>query len=85
MPSYKEFNPATLYLVTFGFFVGVMFGDIGHMLLGVGVMLYLRPNKWWWTIIFWMGYCGLIYNEFFGLNFGLFSSCYSITDSGAEL
>lgn len=55
-----------------------MFGDVGHMLLGVGVMLYLKPNKWWWTLIFWMGYCGLIYDEFFGLNLGLFDSCYTI-------
>lgn len=85
VPSYKEFNPATLYVVTFGFFVGVMFGDVGHMLLGVGAMLYLRPNKWWWTIIFWMGYCGLIYNEFFGLNLGLFSSCYDVVHGAAEL
>jgi V-type H+-transporting ATPase subunit a len=62
-----------------------MFGDVGHMLLGVGVMLYLKPNKWWWTLIFWMGYCGLIYDEFFGLNLGLFDSCYSIKHDRIKL
>lgn len=55
------------------------------MLLGVGVMLYLKPNKWWWTLIFWMGYCGLIYDEFFGLNLGLFESCYTVKHGHARI
>jgi hypothetical protein len=55
-----------------------MFGDIGHMLLTVILLLILKPNKWWWTVVFWMGYCGIMYNEFFGINLGLFNSCYKV-------
>jgi threonine/homoserine/homoserine lactone efflux protein len=43
-------------------FIGVMFGDIGHMLLTVILLLLIKPNKWWWTVVLWMGYCGMIYN-----------------------
>ena len=69
-------------MVTFGFFIGVMFGDIGHMLMIIPLVIYLgEGNLWWWTIVWWMGYCGLIYNQFFGLTLGLFSSCYSTTES----
>lgn len=78
VPSYHEINPAPFYIVTFGFFIGVMFGDIGHMLMAIPLLVYLKANVWFWTVIFWMGYCGLIYNDFFGLNLGIFSSCYSI-------
>ena len=30
VPSYREFNPAFFYIVTFPFFFGVMYGDVGH-------------------------------------------------------
>lgn len=62
VPTYQEFNPAPLYIVTFGLFIGVMFGDVGHMLLAMILVILLKPNKWWWTVVFWMGYCGMIYN-----------------------
>lgn len=66
-----------MYIVTFGFFIGVMFGDVGHSLFGVIAMLMLKPNKWWWITVFWMFYCGVIYNEFFGLNLGWGRSCFT--------
>lgn len=53
-----------------------MFGDVGHMLMAVPLLIAFNANIWFWTVIFWMGYCGVLYNEFFGLNLGLFSSCY---------
>lgn len=68
--------------MSFGFFIGVMFGDIGHMLMIIPLLIYFKANIWFWTVIFFMGYCGLIYNEFFGLNIGLFSSCYDIISDG---
>ena len=62
VPSYGEFNPAVFYIVTFGFFIGVMFGDVGHMLMAIPLLIYFKVNVWAWTVIFFMGYCGLIYN-----------------------
>lgn len=59
-----------------------MFGDIGHMLMAMPLLIYFKANIWFWTVIFFMGYCGLIYNECFGITLGLFSSCYTI--SGVE-
>ena len=78
VPNANEMNPAPFYIVTFGFFIGVMFGDVGHSIFGVLAMMMLRPNKWWWISVFWMFYCGIIYNEFFGLNLGWGSSCFVI-------
>jgi V-type H+-transporting ATPase subunit a len=85
VPSYSEINPAPFYIVTFGFFIGVMFGDVGHMLMAIPLLIHFKANLWFWTVVFWMGYCGLIYNEFFGLNFGIFSSCYSILQQDNKL
>ena len=62
VPSYTEINPAPFYIVTFAFFIGVMFGDVGHMLLAIPLLIQLKANLWFWMIIFFMGYCGLIYN-----------------------
>ena len=70
--------------MTFGLFIGIMFGDVGHMLLVALLVLMIRPNKWWWTVVFWMGFCGVIYNEFFGINLGLFKSCYRIENGVAR-
>ena len=56
-----------------------MFGDIGHMLMTIPLLIYFKANIWFWTVVFFMGYCGLIYNECFGITLGLFSSCYSIS------
>ena len=62
VPNYDEFNPAVLYIVTFGFFIGVMFGDIGHMLMAIPLLFVFKANIWFWLVVFWMGYCGLVYN-----------------------
>lgn len=78
MPSYGEFNPAPLYIVTFAFFIGVMFGDVGHMIMAIPYLIYFKVNQWAYLIVFFMGYCGIIYNEFLGLNLGIFNSCYQI-------
>lgn len=59
-----------------------MFGDVGHMLMAIPLLLHFKANLWFWTVVFWMGYCGLLYNEFFGMNLGLFTSCYTIMESG---
>lgn len=61
-----------------------MFGDVGHMLLAIPLLLHFKANIWFWTVVLFMGYCGLIYNEFFGLNIGLFSSCYNIIDEDTQ-
>lgn len=82
VPSYGEINPAPFYIVTFGFFIGVMFGDVGHMLMAIPLLLHFKANVWFWTVVFFMGYCGLLYNEFFGLNLGIFTSCYDIIANG---
>ena len=78
VPSYHEMNPAPLYIVTFAFFIGVMFGDIGHMLMAIPWLLYFKVNVWVWIVVFFMGYCGLIYGEFLGLPFAIFDSCFQI-------
>jgi hypothetical protein len=50
-------------MITFGFFIGVMFGDVGHMLMSVPLIVYAGGgNMWWWTLVLWMGYCGVVYN-----------------------
>ena len=48
--------------MTFAFFIGVMFGDVGHMLLSIPLLVMMKANIWFWMVIFWMGYCGIIYN-----------------------
>jgi hypothetical protein len=58
-----------------------MFGDIGHMLMAMSLLIYFKANLWFWMVIFFMGYCGLIYNEFFGLNLGIISSCYNLSNN----
>lgn len=41
VPTYKEANPSVMTSITFPFFFGVMFGDIGHgsILLMAGALL----------------------------------------------
>jgi len=43
IPTYKEFNPTPITIVTFPFLFGVMFGDMGHggVLFLVGATLCL--------------------------------------------
>lgn len=61
-----------------------MFGDVGHMLMAIPFLIYFKVNSWAWLVIFFMGYCGIIYNEFLGLNLGLFSTCYSFPDNEGD-
>lgn len=84
---------APVSIVTFPFFFGMMFGDIGHgslhLLLGTililfhnqlkgGALSFLLPLRY---LLLLMGinsvYCGFIYNEWFALPFELFASCYN--------
>lgn len=66
--------------MTFGFFIGVMFGDVGHMLMAIPFLIGFSVNAFGWITVFFMGFCGLIYNEFFGLNIGIFESCYQMPE-----
>jgi V-type H+-transporting ATPase subunit a len=92
VPRYKEANPGLFTIATFPYLFGVMFGDIGHggILLLVGFLLiYLyEPLKAkgagalleYRFLLFSMGffsfYCGLVYNDFLGIPWKLFGSCY---------
>jgi len=44
VPTYREANPAIIYIVTFPFLFGLMFGDMGHgslmLLLGTVLVLF---------------------------------------------
>ena len=93
VPRYQEINPSIFTTVTFPFFFGVMFGDIGHGLILLCMGLYLVFNdeevkkgalKMFSQLrymVLMMGffamYCGFIYNDIIGFNFNLFGSCYS--------
>lgn len=71
-----------------------MFGDIAHgfVLFMLGLFLVLGADKLRGTVFngllsirymiilmgFFAFYCGFIYNDFMGLGFNLFGSCYDI-------
>jgi vacuolar-type H+-ATPase subunit I/STV1 len=92
VPRYEEINPAIFTTVTFPFFFGVMFGDIGHGLILFLLGLYLVFNNRALAktqfafacqlryMVLMMGffavYCGWIYNDFLGMNLNIFGSCY---------
>jgi V-type H+-transporting ATPase subunit a len=97
IPTYLEANPTVITIVTFPFFFGMMFGDMGHgsiiMLFGMILMLFndklkdgafksVLPVRY---LLFLMGfmatYCGFIYNEFFAIPTDIFGSCYSQSTS----
>jgi len=94
VPTYKEANPVPVSIVSFPFFFGVMFGDMGHgsILCAFGIYLTLMGHKLDKTalkpfvemryFLLLMGicstYCGLLYNEFFAMPAQLFSSCYEL-------
>lgn len=90
VPRYKEMNPGIFTIATFPFMFGLMFGDIGHgaILLGIGIYLtFFFHDKM--SLIFetrylilLMGlfafYCGFIYNEFFSVPLVSSSTCYNL-------
>ena len=92
VPRYEEINPAIFTTVTFPFFFGVMFGDMGHgiILLLLGIYMVFNKEQMMKTslssvcglryMILMMGffafYCGWIYNDFLGMNLNIFGSCY---------
>ena len=92
IPTYLEANPTVITIVTFPFFFGMMFGDMGHgsiiMVFGLILMIFndklkdggfksILPVRY---LLFLMGfmatYCGSIYNEFFAIPTNVFGSCY---------
>lgn len=95
IPRYKEVNPGLFTVTTFPYLFGVMFGDIGHggILAGVGIFMVKFNEQMssrgfasimaYRYIFLMMGcfafYCGLIYNDFLGIPWKLFSSCYTRT------
>ena len=94
VPTYKEANPVPVSIISFPFFFGMMFGDMGHgsILAFFGIFLVLMGHKLDRTalggfvearyFLMMMGlcstYCGFLYNEFFAMPTQLFSSCYKL-------
>lgn len=93
VPRYKEANPGLFTVVSFPFFFGLMFGDVGHgtivFILGIIMVSKIHDKnhplykvKW---MIFLMGffavYCGFIYTEWFANAFAFFPSCYDVSDA----
>lgn len=91
VPRFHEVNPGFITLVSFPYLFGVMFGDIGHggLLMLAGYMLIRFSDVWkqkglaivnYRFLFFAMGFfacfCGLIYNDFLGIPWKLFPSCY---------
>jgi V-type H+-transporting ATPase subunit a len=94
VPTYLEANPAVVSMVTFPFFFGMMFGDMGHgsIVLLAGLYLTLMNDRLKGSAIgpflpfrymlLLMGimatYCGFIYNEFFALPTDIFNTCFDM-------
>ena len=104
VPRYQELTPTVWTFITFPFFVGIMFGDIAHgaIVVALALFIYHQGNSksnllsqlWNYRLLILMIgisaiFCGLMYNEFLGLNAGWFGSCYNAEDGtkikGCEL
>ena len=78
------------YAITFPFFFGVMFGDIGHgsLVFAIGLIMVLAgdsvpkdlvDSRWCFLLMgFYATYCGLIYNDFMSIPTNIFGSCYDV-------
>ena len=94
VPKYLEANPAVLTIVTFPFFFGMMFGDMGHgsVLFLIASTLVLGAESFKGTLppavlsarylLLLMGfmatYAGFVYNEYFAMTTNFFGSCYGM-------
>lgn len=92
VPNYLEANPVPVSIVTFPFFFGMMFGDMGHgslfIILGLilvfgadglkkGALGPFVPLRYLFLLMGIMAtYAGLIYNEWFAIPVEIFTSCY---------
>lgn len=91
VPRFGEANPGLPTIVTFPYLFGIMFGDIGHgaILLGFAFMLVKFSELWrqkglalvnyrfmFLALGFFACFCGLIYNDFLGIPWRLFPSCF---------
>ena len=100
IPKYLEANPAVLTIVTFPFFFGMMFGDMGHgsilffiaatLVLGAESFKSIVPGQLLAAryLLLLMGimafYAGWIYNEFFAVTTNILGSCYSLNKLEAQ-
>jgi V-type H+-transporting ATPase subunit a len=101
VPRYQEANPGLFTMVTFPYMFGFMFGDIGHgFVLALAGFLMIRYYQACQTrglgsviqlryLFFIMGcfacFCGVIYNDFMGIPWKLFGSCYTRTHRRYEM
>jgi V-type H+-transporting ATPase subunit a len=99
VPRFEEVNPGLLTIVTFPYLFGIMFGDIGHggllLLIGWILVKYSEVFKQkgfplinyrflFFGLGFFACFCGIIYNDFLGIPWKLFPSCYTRTHKRFE-
>lgn len=100
IPSYQEGNPTVINIVTFPFFFGMMFGDMGHgsILLAFASFIVLFHNQLKNTGLAFLGqirymlllmgimatFCGFVYNEFFSIPTNIFNTCFNTTPETAS-
>lgn len=96
VPRYKEANPGLFTVISFPFFFGIMFGDIGHGLLLLALSIYLilfvdnkasMLNSVKYLLLMmsiFSIFCGFIYNDFFSVPFIAFDSCYMPSKNHGE-